>query len=150
MVKGTGKIQVVERFMVNADAFPCVIKCEFTDFASVLPSIFPHGALPRLEDYKFCIKLEDFCNGEIIVEDLAIGHLPSLQEITVCFHGQGGYDVARTVEEIVEHQADVHPNHPLVGFSYCVSLSYTVPLVLIRKTSGPIYVDLLLFKGKAV
>jgi disease resistance protein RPM1 len=103
-VKGTGGIQVVERFMVSADAFPCVIKCEFSDFASVLPSSFPRGALPRLEDYEFCIQLEDFCNGEIIVEDLAIGHLPSLQDISVCFHGQGGYDVARKVEEILEHR----------------------------------------------
>lgn len=56
-VKGTGRIQVVERFMVSADAFPCVIKCEFSDFASVLPSSFPRGALPRLEDYEFCIQL---------------------------------------------------------------------------------------------
>ncbi|XP_066336321.1 disease resistance protein RGA5-like [Miscanthus floridulus] len=119
MVKGTGGIQVVERFMVSADAFPCVINCEFSDFASVLPSIFPRGALPRLENFEFCIQLEDFCNGEIIVEDLGIGHLPSLQGITVCFHGQGGYDVARKVEEVLCHQAHVHPNHPSVGFSYC-------------------------------
>ncbi|KAG2559362.1 disease resistance protein RGA5-like [Panicum virgatum] len=50
-------IQVLERFMVSPDSFPCAIRCRFYNL-SILPSTFPPGAMPRLEDFRFCIELE--------------------------------------------------------------------------------------------
>ncbi|KAJ1256891.1 hypothetical protein BS78_K275900 [Paspalum vaginatum] len=38
--------------------------------------------MPRLQRLKFDIRLEDFCGGEFIAEeDLALGHLPSLENV---------------------------------------------------------------------
>ncbi|OEL37399.1 hypothetical protein BAE44_0001582, partial [Dichanthelium oligosanthes] len=69
----SGPKQVLERFMVSPDAFPCLIKCRFNYFATV-PSMFPHGAMPRLEEFSFGIQLEDFSGGEFALDDLALGH----------------------------------------------------------------------------
>ncbi|OEL18526.1 hypothetical protein BAE44_0020455, partial [Dichanthelium oligosanthes] len=99
-----GNLQVLERFMVSPDAFPCVIKCEFRGFTTV-PSMFPPGAMPRLEELTFLP--EDLSGGEFTVDDLALGHLPSLQIVHVRLYGEGN-----VIEEKLSHEVDVHPNHP--------------------------------------
>ncbi|OEL23823.1 hypothetical protein BAE44_0015158 [Dichanthelium oligosanthes] len=105
--------QVLKRFMVSPDAFPCVIKCTFYGFTTV-PSMFPPGAMPRLEEFRFCIQLEDFSGGEFTADDLALGHLPSLQSVRVDLFGKRNVsqEVGRQVEEKLWHEADIHPNHP--------------------------------------
>jgi len=52
----SGDTQVLERFMVSPDSFPCALRCGFYKL-SMLPSTFPPGAMPRLEDFNFDIKL---------------------------------------------------------------------------------------------
>ncbi|OEL37022.1 hypothetical protein BAE44_0001959 [Dichanthelium oligosanthes] len=113
----SGDKQVLERFMVSPDAFPCVIKCTFTNFATV-PSMFPSGAMPRLEEFRFGIQLEDFSGGEFALDDLALGHLPSLQSVAVYLYrfGNASEEVVRKVKEKLWHEADVHPNHPELRF----------------------------------
>ncbi|OEL13737.1 hypothetical protein BAE44_0025244, partial [Dichanthelium oligosanthes] len=105
--------QVPERFMVNPDAFPCVIICKFYCF-TVVPSAFPPGAMPRLEEFRFRIQLEYFSGGEFALDDLALGHLPSLQSVYVDLYGtsNGNEELTRKVREKLRHEADVHPNHP--------------------------------------
>jgi len=106
-------IQVLERFMVSPDSFPCAIRCRFYNL-SMLPSTFPPGAMPRLEDFRFCIELEDFSRGEFTTDDLALGHLPSLRHVDVGLYGKWkvSQEVVTKVKEKLRHEADVHPNHP--------------------------------------
>jgi len=103
--------QVPERFMVSPDSFPCAISCRFDDL-SMLPSTFPPGAMPRLEDFRFCIELEDFSRGEFTTDDLALGHLPSLRDVKVCLYGEENVsqEVVTKVKEKPRHEADVHPS----------------------------------------
>ncbi|OEL25382.1 hypothetical protein BAE44_0013599, partial [Dichanthelium oligosanthes] len=110
-------IQVLERFMVSPDAFPCVIKCTFYGFTTV-PSMFPPGAMARLEDFGFDIQLENFSGGEFALDDLALGHLPSLQNVHVGLYGKRNVseEVVRKVKGKLIHEADVHPNHPELTF----------------------------------
>ncbi|OEL24476.1 hypothetical protein BAE44_0014505 [Dichanthelium oligosanthes] len=82
--------------------------------------MFPPGAMPRLEAFEFSIQLKDFSGGEFALDDLALGHLPSLQSVVV--HLLDKWDVSkkivRKVEEKLSHEADVHPNHPLLSTYY--------------------------------
>ncbi|OEL24886.1 hypothetical protein BAE44_0014095 [Dichanthelium oligosanthes] len=89
----SGDIQL-ERFMVSPDAFPCVIKCTFFGFTTVA-SMFPPGAMPRLEELRFFIQLEDFSGGNFTADDLALGHLPSLRIVGVLY--REGSDVCLEV-----------------------------------------------------
>ncbi|KAG2559364.1 hypothetical protein PVAP13_8NG302000 [Panicum virgatum] len=109
----SGNIQVLERFIVSPDSFPCAIRCRF-DHLSMLPSTFPPGAMPRLEDFRFGIQVEDFSRGEFTTDDLALGHLPSLRHVNVGLYGEWevSQEVVTKVEEKLRHEADVHPNHP--------------------------------------
>ncbi|WVZ51378.1 hypothetical protein U9M48_002530 [Paspalum notatum var. saurae] len=50
-VKVFGDIQVFEKFVISADAFPCMTRCRFTGF-SMLPSMFAPGAMPKLQRLK--------------------------------------------------------------------------------------------------
>jgi disease resistance protein RPM1 len=81
----------------------------------MVPSTFPPGAMPRLENFKFCIQLEDFSQGEFTVDDLALGHLPSLQDVDVSISyrkGEVSEEVVTKVREKLRHEVEVHPNHP--------------------------------------
>ncbi|KAL6888184.1 hypothetical protein ACP4OV_009210 [Aristida adscensionis] len=106
-------IQVAERFMVSADAFPCVERCLFYGFAAV-PSMFPRGAMPRLKEFDFCIQVEDFSNGDF--DDLAMGHLPSLGRVHVELYckNRSSKEMVVKVKQVLRHEADVHSNHPSV------------------------------------
>jgi len=112
-VRVSSGIHVLERFVVSPDSFPCAISCRFDDL-SMLPSTFPPGAMPRLEDFRFCIELEDFSRGEFTTDDLALGHLPSLRLVNVGLYGKWkvSQEVVTKVKEKLRHEADVHPNHP--------------------------------------
>jgi disease resistance protein RPM1 len=80
----------------------------------MVPSMFPQGAMPKLETFEFCIQLEDFSQGELTVDNLALGHLPSLKRVVARFYGEWKVsdEVARKVEAKLRHEADVHPNSP--------------------------------------
>jgi disease resistance protein RPM1 len=90
----SGEVQVLERFAVNTDAFPCAIKFSFFGF-SMAPWAFPHGAMPRLEEFHFPMRLEDFTSAK--------------------FAGVSE-GVVMEVEEKLRHEADGHPNKPNIGF----------------------------------
>lgn len=47
---GIPALAVFERFMVSANAFPFVTRCTFAGF-SMVPSMFPPGAMPRLQHF---------------------------------------------------------------------------------------------------
>ena len=84
----------------------------------MVPSTFPPGAMPRLEKFKFGIQLEDFLRGEFTTDDLALGHLPSLQDVQVELYGTRtvSEEVVTKVKEKLRHEADVHPNHPSLRY----------------------------------
>ncbi|RLN00473.1 hypothetical protein C2845_PM06G34860 [Panicum miliaceum] len=109
----------VERCAVGPDAFPCAVSCIFyiEGGVGVVPYMFPRGAMPRLQDFTFYIGCRQL--QRVVVEDLGLGHLPSLRSVTIeglkYFKG----DEARKdkikggLREKVLHEAAVHPNHPL-------------------------------------
>ena len=74
--------QVLGRFIVGPDAFPCARVCRFFGFQTV-PSMFRRGAMPRLENFYFRICPEDFFQGEFTTDDLALDLLPSLRTVSV-------------------------------------------------------------------
>jgi disease resistance protein RPM1 len=111
------RIQTLERsFVVSPNAFPVMITCELYGNFSMVPSMFPQGAMPRLETFDFRIQLEDFSQGEFTVDDLALGHLPSLQRVVARLYGadEVSGEVISKVEEKLRHEADVHPNNPSI------------------------------------
>ncbi|CAL5089535.1 unnamed protein product [Urochloa decumbens] len=110
-----------ERCTVGPDAFPHVVRCKFeldTFYPRrVVPSMFPPGAMPELQDFKFEIRLQHFCSGgELTVDDdLALAHLPSLRSVTVAFYRDYptvSEEVVTSIREKLEHEAAVHPNYP--------------------------------------
>ena len=108
--------QVLGRFMVGPDAFPCARDCRFYGFLMV-PSMFPRGAMPRLEQFSFCIRPLDFFQGEFTTDDLGLDHLPSLQSVSFRLYlGKEKIDeeMEMKVEEKLRQEADDHPNHPSV------------------------------------
>ncbi|CAO2044560.1 unnamed protein product [Urochloa humidicola] len=114
------KKKPVERCVVGPDAFPCLLSCEIHVAGRVAPSMFPRGAMPKLEDLTFSIGQEQLFSGvEFTIDDLALDHLPSLRSVAV--HGLYGYDddddarkdKVESMREKLEHEAAVHPNRPL-------------------------------------
>jgi disease resistance protein RPM1 len=87
----------------------------YGNFAMV-PSMFPRGAMPRLETFEFCIQLEDFSQGEFTVDDLALSNLPSLQRVVAELYGKRKVtdEVSRKVQAKLRHEADAHPNNPSI------------------------------------
>jgi disease resistance protein RPM1 len=109
-------IQVLGRFKVGPDAFPCARVCRFYGFETV-PSMFPRGAMPRLEDFIFHICPQDFFQGEFTTDDLSLDHFPSLQTVSVHFYrGKQKIDeeLVMKVKEKLGQEVDAHPNHPSV------------------------------------
>nr|CAB3462701.1 unnamed protein product [Digitaria exilis] len=94
-----------DRRMVGPDAFPRVISCEFDIHGGMVPSIFPLGAMPMLEYFKFRL------SRGWTVDDLGLGHLPSLRIAHIV-----GRDRFRDWEafKTFEHEATVHANHPRI------------------------------------
>jgi disease resistance protein RPM1 len=82
------------------------------------PSVFPYGAMPRLEEFKFPIRLEDYANGKFTGDDLALCHLPFLKSVGVDLTGMEGVskEVVMEVEEKLRHEAERHPSKPNIRF----------------------------------
>ncbi|CAD6255644.1 unnamed protein product [Miscanthus lutarioriparius] len=112
-VKVAGAKQVFERFMIRADAFPCLTRCKFSGFSTV-PSMFPPGAMPMLQRFQFYIRAEDFGDSEFTVDDLTISHLPSLRTVRVHLDGDEtvSEELAMKVKDALRNEARAHPNHP--------------------------------------
>ena len=112
-VKVAGAKQVFERFMIRADAFSCLTRCKFSGFSTV-PSMFPPGAMPKLQRFKFYIRPENFGDSEFTVDDLALSHLLSLQTVRVRLDGEDtvSEELAMKVKEALRNEARAHPNHP--------------------------------------
>ncbi|CAN6339077.1 unnamed protein product [Urochloa humidicola] len=122
------KEEPMERYEVVADAFPCVVSCEFRTNrrGGLVPSVFPPGAMPKLYDLTLRFWLEDFCGGSgralYTVDDLGLGHLPSLRSVNVYgfFHLTDNKAIVNDkvitsmkMKKKLRHEAAVHPNHPL-------------------------------------
>jgi disease resistance protein RPM1 len=110
------ELPVEERFMVSADAFPCARVCKFFNFVTV-PSMFPRGAMPRVEHLEFCLRPSRFfTDGDFDLSDLGMGHLPSLDRVVINLHSERAdskEDVGE-VEKGLRHAAGVHPNYPSI------------------------------------
>ncbi|KAF8655772.1 hypothetical protein HU200_060932 [Digitaria exilis] len=86
----------LDRCVVGPDAFPRAVRCEFDMFTGVAPSMFPRGAMPMLQDLTFHMGWKQFwTRGCISVDDLGLGHLPSLRRVAALGH------VAITQEMVV-------------------------------------------------
>ncbi|CAO2149250.1 unnamed protein product [Urochloa humidicola] len=115
---GAPEPQTVERrFVAGPDAFPSAVSCEFEccqGAQSVVPSLFPPGAMPRLQNLGLKINAEDFGGCELFsLDDLALAHLTSLQSLSLDVASRGvTAEVRRSVEQRVQHEVAVHPNNP--------------------------------------
>ncbi|CAL4980721.1 unnamed protein product [Urochloa decumbens] len=103
------------RFVAGTDAFPSAVSCEFhsgTGAQSVVPSLFPPGAMPRLQHLGLSINEEDFgSRGLFSLDDLALAHLTSLRRLTFRLRGDEAREVRRSVKQRVRHEVAVHPNN---------------------------------------
>ncbi|TVU22714.1 hypothetical protein EJB05_32431, partial [Eragrostis curvula] len=101
--------------VVAAGAFPCARTCAFLHFATA-PSMFPRGAMPRVQRLEFSFRAWDVAGGDgggLGLEDLRMEHLPSLEEVHVELwyrkeDGAGG--VAETVAAALRRASEEHPN----------------------------------------
>ena len=115
----SGHIQdlpVEERFMVSAEAFPCARVCKFFNFVTV-PSIFPRGAMPKVQHLEFCIRSRHFfTDGDLELNDLDMGHIPSLERVVVHLHSErtDNKEEVMEVEKGLRHASSVHPNSPSI------------------------------------
>ncbi|XP_014754593.1 putative disease resistance RPP13-like protein 3 isoform X2 [Brachypodium distachyon] len=111
----------VERCIVGADAFPCLRVCHFYRFQTG-PSMFPQGAMPRLEHLEFCARASHIASGEL---DVSMEHLPSLQRVDVILWREkaagGTSNECEEADAAVRLAADAHPNRPTLGFSHFTS-----------------------------
>ncbi|RLN04244.1 hypothetical protein C2845_PM13G21750 [Panicum miliaceum] len=72
--------------------------CKFFNFVTV-PSIFPQGAMPKVEHLEFCIRSRHFfTDGDLELNDLDMGHIPSLERVVVHLHSER----ADSKEEVME------------------------------------------------
>ncbi|CAL4897517.1 unnamed protein product [Urochloa decumbens] len=113
-------VSALESCVVGPDTFPCAVKCNFLYAKGlVLPCMFPRGAMPRLQHFRFSLELEQFLSGgKFTADDLCLGHLPSLQSLTVgglefVYDDKERNDMVRSLKKKVEHEAAIHPNGPL-------------------------------------
>jgi disease resistance protein RPM1 len=114
--------EALERCVVGPNAFPRLVKCEFyIEGGGVVPRTFQGGAMPRLQEFAFRIKEEEFRNRRRgpTVDDMVLSHLPSLRTVTVrgdaCYYSERN-DRTKKLREKLEHEAAVHPNHPSIHF----------------------------------
>ncbi|KAK3159886.1 hypothetical protein QOZ80_1BG0052340 [Eleusine coracana subsp. coracana] len=111
---------------VKAGTFPCARMCAFMHFATA-PSMFAPGAMPRVQHLRFTIWAWDF--GGFGLDDLRMGHLPSLEEVVVgiwCRQEKEEEDMAvvERVEAALRQAAEDHPNRLALDVSRKISPSY--------------------------
>uniref|UniRef100_A0A0D3HAQ9 Uncharacterized protein n=1 Tax=Oryza barthii TaxID=65489 RepID=A0A0D3HAQ9_9ORYZ len=117
-LRATGSIEerVVERFVVSTNAFQRATECTFFNFVAV-PSMFPRGAMPRVRYLEFSLRAWDndmaIGNGSSGDLDLAMGHLPSLERVSVTLWcTKASRAGVEGVEAAVRRATEVHPNNP--------------------------------------
>ncbi|CAN6344023.1 unnamed protein product [Urochloa humidicola] len=120
---GAGHMSAVEScVVVGPDAFPCAVECNFYDVPAglVLPSMFPRGAMPKLQHFEFQMEPRQFLSGgKFTADDLCLGHLPSLRSVTIyglrlsTYYSEYRNNMVRSLKTKVEHEAAIHPNSPL-------------------------------------
>ncbi|XP_047051877.1 disease resistance protein PIK6-NP-like [Lolium rigidum] len=102
---------VVQMYVVTADGFPCATQLCFTNIAAV-PSIFPEGAAPRLEQLEFAFPATWVSRGGF---DLGMGHLPSLEIVSVnLFCIEASEQEMENAEAALIAAEEDHPNRPFV------------------------------------
>ena len=118
-----------ERCVVGPDAFPRAVRCEFDTRIGLAPSMFPRGAMPELQDLTFCMGRR----GCISVDDLGLGHLPSLRRVAVRFDEFTFDDYNKVISDKLEHEAAVHPNHPSICFPGICMYIYICYILLVHQ-----------------
>ncbi|XP_044379795.1 disease resistance protein Pik-2 isoform X2 [Triticum aestivum] len=101
----------VKTFVVGANAFRCLRECSFFGFLTG-PSMFPRGAMPRLEFLMFSARASDIVGGDL---DVSMGHLPFLRHVMVYLWLEEGSSLDKFKEEadvVLRHALDIHPNRP--------------------------------------
>jgi disease resistance protein RPM1 len=112
--------RVMETLVVSADAFPYATSCKFGRFLSP-PSLFPPGAMPRVEHLQFEVSAPSIASGEI---DCGLGHLHSLEYVNVILLIGGSSDEEReTAEALLTRAAEAHPKRPTIHFEFLISRS---------------------------
>ncbi|KAE8773443.1 putative disease resistance RPP13-like protein 3 [Hordeum vulgare] len=109
-------LRAVGTLVVRGDAFPRARECIF--MFPLFPSLFPAGAMPMVQRLTFSVSARSFAGGDV---DCGMGHLPSLERITVhlLLHDDHGNRVASdevrdVAKAALKHAADAHPNHPTI------------------------------------
>ncbi|KAK3159814.1 hypothetical protein QOZ80_1BG0051390 [Eleusine coracana subsp. coracana] len=102
------------RMTVNTGAFPCARWCEFVNFMTV-PSMIPPGAMAHVQHLEFNVRVWHFDDGVggFGWDDLRMGHLPSLEEVTVHLLYRRKDYAAPAVERMhaaLRQAAEDHPN----------------------------------------
>ncbi|CAM0877583.1 unnamed protein product [Alopecurus aequalis] len=108
----------IQRFMLAADAFPCLREC---DFQRVIlePHVFTRGAMPMVQELTFGLLVSDILSGDM---DLTIRNLPSLEQVTIFLRGSTeSTERKREAEAAIRRMAGDHPNHSLSIEVFCVS-----------------------------
>ena len=97
----------VEKFTIDADAFPCLRDCYFQKFTTA-PYMFPRGSMPKLECLWYEARALDIGSGEL---DVGMAHLPSLHRVGVgLWTGKDGS--SSKLEEAKAALRLAHPNRP--------------------------------------
>nr|TKW01905.1 hypothetical protein SEVIR_8G209100v2 [Setaria viridis] len=108
---------IIQRFVVGADAFSCLVSCYFSQF--VWPVVFQQGAMPRLRALAFWMFYVRETRG-ITCND-GLGNLPSLQHVQANLLCDGaGKEEAEQAKAALMHEAERHPNHPCHDIYLCV------------------------------
>ncbi|XP_052134456.1 uncharacterized protein LOC127753040 [Oryza glaberrima] len=117
-LRATGSIEerAVERFVVSTNAFQRATECTFFNFVTV-QSMFSRGAMPRVRYLEFSLRAWDndmaIGNGSSGDLDLAMGHPPSLERVSVTLWcTKASRAGVEGVEAAVRRATEVHPNNP--------------------------------------
>ncbi|GJN38000.1 hypothetical protein PR202_gb27006 [Eleusine coracana subsp. coracana] len=108
-----------DRMEVNA--FPSMRSCKFVRFRT-MPSMFPPGAMPQLQQLEFTVWPSDFADGGGVyeLEDLRMGHLPLLEEVGVeLLYRIMKEEDAKVVEAALRQAAEDHPNRFALRVDKC-------------------------------
>jgi len=111
---------ILQRFVVGAGSFPCLVFCEFSRF--VWPMVFQQGAMPRLREL-YLWPLFYAREGRGIASsndglDLSLGNLPSLQRVLAELRCEGASkEVAEQAMAALTRAAEMHPNNPRLHIS---------------------------------
>ncbi|XP_037457071.1 disease resistance protein RGA5-like [Triticum dicoccoides] len=108
--------RVMGRLVVRADAFPSAAVCVFHGFP-MSPSLFPPGAMRRVQHLKFEASAPSIASGEV---DCSMEHLPSLEHVQVCLERENSSDEEmETAKAWLRRAAQAHPKRPTIHILDC-------------------------------